>query len=149
MKSEIGEGYISVSARFLDALGDFKEIVKCVNITKEEQEELIISTLKQIENLHHKFPEKRILVNSDSTIFVERAKSLSYVFVNPGVISHVDTCSSSGYEANEKTFLDFLMIANAERIYLLCGMHMRISGYPYAASLLYSRPYEIIMYQHQ
>ena len=84
------------------------------------------------------------MVNSDSITFTERAQAFPYVFVNPGSITHIDNTRDKGYETFEKTFLDFFMIANAERIYLLKTGRMYKSGYPYAASLIYGKPFKVI-----
>ena len=73
------------------------------------------------------------------------AKTLPYVYENPGFVTHSDNVSNEGgYEQFEKTFLDFFMIANAEEIYLLKTGDMHKSGYPYAASLIYNKPFQII-----
>ena len=46
----------------------------------------------------------------------------------------------------EKTFLDFMMIANSEKIFLLKENRMRGSGYSFAASKVYNREFTIIEY---
>ena len=95
--------------------------------------------------LHDRYPGKHILVNSDSTTFLQTAAKLDYVYVIPGNITHIDGKNDTDeYNAYEKTFLDFFMIANAERIYLLRTGQMYNSGYPFAASKIYNRPFEKI-----
>lgn len=136
--------YISVSARFLDLIGDFKETFGQGELPEQEKKDLINKVLMQIHKLHQKRPDIKILVNSDSHIFLNAANSLPYVIESPGTISHLDTCDTSGYDFNEKTFLDFLLIANASRIYLLKTGKMHKSGYPFAASLLQNKPFQII-----
>ena len=114
-------------------------------LNKEEQDTLIAQNLTQLKYLHKKYPNKRILVNSDSTTFLQAAAEFDYVYIIPGNITHIDgTNSSSEYEAYEKTFLDFFMIANAERIFLLRTGLMYNSGYPLAASKIYNKPFEKI-----
>ena len=114
-------------------------------MTEAEKESLITRCIEQIEELHEKNPSKRVLVNSDSCTFLQRAAELDYVYTIPGNITHIDGKNSSDeYSAYEKTFLDFFMIANAERIYLLRTGQMYNSGYPFAASKIYNKPFEKI-----
>lgn len=145
-KSKIGDCYISTSFRFLNLLGDFNETVGVVEqLKKQEKRELIEKNIKQLQILHNKYPDKIILTNSDSATFLQEAMKFDYVYVIPGNITHIDgTNSSNEYEAYEKTFLDFFMIANAERIFLFRTGKMYRSGYPGIASLINNRPFEII-----
>lgn len=145
-KSNLGTQYISTSFRFMNLLGDFNETTGiCIQLPKGEKEELIEKNLKQLEALHKQFPEKKILVNSDSVTFLKHASNLEYVYIIPGNVTHIDANGDNDeYEVYEKTFLDFLMIANAEKIYLLRTGNMYNSGYPYAASLIYNKTFERI-----
>ena len=145
-KEILGGNYISTSFRFMNLLNDFNETVELHSkLTKEEQKALIAKNIEQLQNLHNRFPERRILVNSDSTTFLQEATKLSYVYIIPGNITHIDNKSiSSEYQTYEKTFLDFFMIANADKIYLMRTGQMYNSGYPFAASKIYNRPFEKI-----
>lgn len=145
-KEILGVGYISTSFRFMNLLNDFNETVELHGkLTQEERNELIVKNIEQLQLLHDKYPGKRILVNSDSTTFLQAAAGLDYVYIIPGNVTHIDGKNSSNeYETYEKTFLDFFMIANAERIYLLRTGQMYNSGYPFAASKIYNRPFEKI-----
>lgn len=145
-KEILGTNYISTSFRFMNLLDDFNETVELHGkLTKEEQKELITKNIEQLQLLHNKFQDKHILVNSDSTTFLQAAAKLDYVYVIPGNITHIDGKNSSNeYETYEKTFLDFFMIANAERIYLLRTGQMYDSGYPFAASKIYNKSFEKI-----
>ena len=145
-KATLGTGYISTSFRFMNLLGDFNETVELHSkLTKEEQGELITKSIEQIKILHNKYPDKRILTNSDSATFLQKAAELEYIYVIPGNVTHIDSKNGSDkYEVYEKTFLDFFMIANAERIYLMRTGQMYNSGYPFAASKIYNKPFEKI-----
>ena len=140
---EIGGNYISVSCRFLDLLGDFNETYGYnERLSESEAEKLLCKLLVQIELLHKKFPDNVILVNSDSITFLERVKELKYVYVIPGEVTHIDNSDERfSYEKYEKTFLDFFAIANAEQIYLLKSGRMYASGFPFAASKIYNKPF--------
>lgn len=145
-KALLGTNYISTSFRFMNLLNDFNETVELHSkLTKEEQNELIVKNIEQLQILHSKYPGKRILVNSDSTTFLQTAAKLDYVYTIPGNITHIDSKNNNDeYETYEKTFLDFFMIANAEKIYLLRTGQMYNSGYPFAASKVYNKPFEKI-----
>ena len=145
-KELIGECYISTSFRFMNLLHDFSETCPIEqNLTLAERKELISQNIEQIKKLHKQYPNKKILVNSDSTTFLKHAAILNYVYIIPGNITHIDGENvSNEYIIYEKTFLDFFMIANAEKIYLLRTGSMYDSGYPYAASKIYNKPFEKI-----
>lgn len=145
-KINLGTQYISTSFRFMNLLGDFNETTGiCAQLPKREKEELIEKNLKQLEALHKQFPEKKVLVNSDSVTFLNHASNFKFVYIIPGNVTHIDTNGSNDeYEIYEKTFLDFFMIANAEKIFLLRSGQMYNSGYPYAASKIYNKPFERI-----
>ena len=140
------EGYISVSCRFLDLLGDFNETCGYKEqLTESERESLLDMLTKCIEMLHTNHPNKKVLCNSDSKIFLTKVSTLDYTYVIPGEITHIDAHDSNGdYHFYEKTFLDFFMIAHADYIYMLKMGKMHNSGYPYAASLVYDKPYSVI-----
>lgn len=147
IQDNIGGKYISISARFLDLLSDFNEYCHTgVELTKEERSELIRRNLEQVELLHEKYPDYKVLVNSDSVTFLEKAKSLPFVYVIPGEITHVGALHQEigSYEKSEKTFLDFFMIAKAEKIFLIKTGQMLKSGFPYTASLIYNKSFEVI-----
>lgn len=145
-KRKLNNSYISTSFRFMNLLGDFNETTGInVELPNEEKKELIEKNLYQLQILHERFPNKKILVNSDSTTFLQIASKFEYVHVNPGNVTHIDANSEHDeYEVYEKTFLDFFTIANADRIFLLRTGRMYKSGYPYAASKIYNKPFEII-----
>lgn len=144
-KEKLGDEYISASFRFMDLLGDFNETVgKGMLETEVERRELVGTCLMQIEILHKKNPGKKILVNSDSKTFLQAADLLDYTYVIHGEIGHVDSPEEVEEGVHDKTFIDFFMIANASNIYCIVADGMYDSGFPYAASRLYDRPYRKI-----
>lgn len=140
-KEKLGDDYISVSFRFLDMLGDFNETCSRGALQAESRQQLIDKCLQQIEILHKKHSQKRVLVNSDSFSFLCEADKFDYTYIIPGEISHVDSNESVAADLHDKTMTDFFMIANAEYIYLVIADQMYDSGFPYAASRLYNRPF--------
>ena len=143
-RQRLGE-YVSVSARFLSMLGDFKETGENSSLPEAEAEALMARCLRQIEQLHEQHPESTILVNSDSMRFLQRAAVLPYIYIVEGRVAHTDLMDSEGADAMHlKLFLDFFLISRASHIYLLRTGLMRVSGFPYAASRLTGAPFSII-----
>lgn len=141
--------YVSISARFLNNLGDFTDTVDIEPLPKQQQEQLLSGCMECIRRCHELHPDKCILVNSDSKRFLDEASRLPYTYVVPGTITHIDTeCNDTGslYERYEKTILDYLLIANATHIYRIDGKWLHTSGYPLSASRINNRPFTILRY---
>ena len=99
--------FVSVSARFLDLLGDFREPKPGRQLDDDERESLITRCIDQLQSIHSQNPGTKVLVTSDSVTFLGRALQLDYVVSPEGTIAHVDTDVCSDHT---KTFLDFLLI---------------------------------------
>lgn len=148
-QARLNHSYVSISARFLNAFGDFTDTVDSEPLSPELQQQLLGDCMKCIEHCHDQHPDKLILVNSDSKIFLDEAKHLTYTYVVPGTITHIDTeChdAESLYARYEKTILDYLLISHAEHIYRIDGRWLHTSGYPLSASRIYNRPFTVIRY---
>lgn len=145
-KEQIGQEYISISCRFLDLLGDFNETYGYGEELSETEKDLLLRKIDEaILKLHAEYKDKMILVNSDSVSFLKRYMDKEFTYVVSGNVTHIDAKQGEySYEQYEKTFLDFMMIADAEKIFLIKSKEMHNSGYPYAASRVYGRSYEII-----
>lgn len=138
----LGSNYISISCRFMNLLGDFNETYSQKTLTELQRKEMINANINKIKEIHAQSPSKIILVNSDSITFLNHAKVLNFTYIIPGNITHIDNDSRQDYATYEKTFLDFFMIANASEILLFKHNEMYNSGYPYAASLIYNKPFK-------
>ena len=137
--------YVSVSARFLTLLGDFRETSGFTVLPDDEAEDLIRRNINQLEQLHLHHPDSLMLVNSDSTRFLSHAAQLPYVHVVEGGVAHTDLMEEDGAEQMHlKLFLDFLLISHADYVYLLRTGLMRASGYPYAASRIENKYFEVV-----
>lgn len=145
-KDIIGAGYISISCRFLDLLGDFNETFGYGEALPESEKKHLLNMIDEVvQKLHTDNPGKKILINSDSVTFLDKYKNTDFAYVIEGNVTHIDAQQSEySYEKYEKTFLDFMMIANADEIYLIKSSKMHKSGYPFAASKIYNKPFEII-----
>ncbi len=134
--SQIGGPYVSVSARFLNLIGDFNEQNFSVPLSEAQRERLLQNCEKQLQRLRQTYPDRRILVCSDSVTFLQRVQNADGVFVIPGTVSHIDNDSAHDYQYYEKTFVDFYAIAHAEKVFVLAGGGLLDSGFPYAAARL-------------
>lgn len=131
---ESGKEFIAASFRFMQLLGDFEDRCGGQELETEKKELYIKDALKQIVLLHSKHGGV-VLVASDSSVFVERAKALPYVYVIPGEISHVDAQGNTG-QTFDKEFLDLLLLSKAKYIYRLHRAPMHYSGFPLTAGMI-------------
>ena len=114
--NEIGGKYISITFRFIGLLGDFNDTYSTgITLTQEQKDDYIEHCLNAIKALRQKHKDvSRILVTADSNLFLSLAKELDYVYVVPGVVTHMD---GKGASSQLKTFLDFFIISKAESCY--------------------------------
>lgn len=141
---KIGKHYVSVSFRFVQLLGDFKD---CIGGTLpvSQQESLIKKSLDVLHGIKERNPNVDvILVTADSMRFLQEAKSLPFVYVIDGEVGHINYKSTD--EVNMKTFLDFFMIANAEKVYLAKSDMMYKSEFSRRASMIYNKEFEQVNY---
>jgi len=151
IRKEIGDNYISVSARFLELLGDFKEPSgKFVQLSEEEREKLILKCIEQIRRLKEQCPGiEKIVVTADSSRFLKRVEELSYCYVIPGNIAHIETKAKDTeeeFQIHLKTFVDFFVIAHAKASYLLVGENMHHSNFSKRAAQVYGHLFEEIIF---
>lgn len=139
--SEVRDKYISISFRFMNLLGDF-EADKIEQLNQKEKDLLIEKCKKSIEVIHKSHPKiKKILLTSDSNHFIDCCQNINYIYTVPGDITH------SGISGNSqmKTFIDFLMISNAEKAFLVIGPKMYKSGFAKTAAKVGNIPFEIMI----
>ena len=142
----IGSEYISVTFRFQNLLGDFKEGSSC-ELSKREQEEYIEMCLMQIQKLHSKHPDMKILVTADSVRFCRIAnEKYQYVYIIPGNVVHMSYTRDASIDVYLKSFVDLFMLANASKLFLLVTGRMYHSGFAQTASFIYNKPYEVIKF---
>lgn len=144
-KSQIQNStYISISFRFTTLLGDFND---CTNLTlsKSEQEEYIRICINAIRDIHNEAPiHEYVLITADSISFLNRVKTeLKDIktYIIPGKVGHIDYNYND--DVNMKTFLDFLMIADAEAVYLVKYGKMYGSEFAKTAAMVNNKKFEI------
>ena len=143
-RQAIGGAYISVSFRFMQLLGDF---IDCDGDTlpTEQQDDLIRRSILVLQELKGQNRDiTHILVTADSIRFLQKAKQLSFVYIVEGKVGHINFESSD--EVYMKTFLDFFMISNAQKVYLAKSEKMYNSDFARRASMINCRPFNIIEY---
>lgn len=144
IQQRLGENYISVSARFMELLGDFTE-PKQARHPLGEQEQLILmeQCVNAIIKLHK--PEQRILLTSDSNKFLHFAASrLDFIDVIEGEVCHISVDSDNRDSADLKTFADFFAIAGASESYLLLRGDMYNSNFSRRSAQSAGRELKII-----
>lgn len=136
------QGYISVSFRFVQLMGDFKEAWGDV-LPEEEKVALINKSIAVIQELNQK-EKKRVFVTSDSRIFLAEAAKLEYVYVAPGKIGHIGFSMES--DVYMKMFVDFMLISKADHVYMAHSGKMYRSNFARTAALSSGAPFDVISY---
>ena len=142
---KIGENYISISYRFTHILGDPIDVY-IPELSQEEKDALIEKSILCIYQLHSEYPKLKILVNSDSVIFLDRVKllQLPYVYITPGTPVHIDQNLESDIISYLKTFLDFYLISMAQKIILVKSEKMYNSAFPRYAAIMGNKDFSIL-----
>ena len=131
-QKQIDKGYVSVSFRFMQLFGDFKD-VRGNTLSEKEQEELAEKCLGFIDSVHLQNPETpTVFVTSDSMKFMSYLNRLDYVVSIPGEISHLGISASK--ESCLKTFIDYYMISKAKKAYLGYSGEMYKSNFARSAA---------------
>lgn len=145
--NNIGGEFYSMSFRFISLLGDFEDKDSRFDELDNEsdKEDYIEHCLNAIRNVYNKMPEKRkILVTTDSSLFMARLDTIQYVYIIPGMVGHMDV-DKSNYELHLKTFLDFIMISKAEKCYSYqYGKMYGATKFAMTAALIGGKEYEVI-----
>lgn len=136
VKKAIAGPYITVSARFCNLLGDFNEEVYNEPLPHNEQQQLLSSCIAQLKALKQRYPDKQLVVCSDSTTFLDISREAVGAYIIKGTVSHIGNDTVRSYDYYEKTFLDFFTIAHADAVFLLLGPGMYRSGFPQAAAMI-------------
>lgn len=139
------EKYISISFRFQNLLGDFKEWKFKELKNDSDKKKLCGDALACIKNLFEK-TQKRILVTADSPHFLEMAKALDYVVTVPGKSLHIDYNKSNDVKDYIKSFVEFILISRASHIYFYQNKKFKTypSNFPQYAAKLANKTCEFI-----
>lgn len=144
-------GYVGAVFRFQNLLGDFPEYRFKAIADEAEREALMEQCLGALKNLRARYADKLLLVTSDSVTFLQRAVQVDGVRIIPGTMVHMDgnkdvnAASRSKYEVYLKSFLDFYMLSEAEKIYRIGTRRMYPSEFPLYAAKVHDIPFESIV----
>ena len=136
--------FIAISTRFMELLGDFNEHRdrEAAGLPEAEREALLARCGAELERIHQAHPEERILVTSDSKRFLDYAtERFDFVRILPGRIGHIDVARADEREVHTKTFLDFLVLAEAKQHYYLVGGGMYRGNFSRRAAQINNRPF--------
>lgn len=141
--TQLGDsGYIACVFRFQNLLGDFKEYhVK--PLPKPQQQQLIEQNIGMLRKIAERSTVP-VLVTSDSAAFLSEAKKLTNIYTIPGKVVHVDNVSGAEKEVYMKSFVDFLMLSRARRIYSIGTDIMYRTDFPLYAAKINAIPFERI-----
>ena len=134
--------YISLTFRFRQLLGDFKEGGDILPIS--ERETYIQRCIRGIKSLHTQYPDERVLVTSDSKTFLDQLSNLDYVYVIPGTVVHMGFTFDASQDTYMKSFVDYFMLSNAKKVFQMTDKQLFQSGFPKRAAMLNNVPYEEI-----
>ena len=121
--TEIDIEYVAVHLRLMNLLGDKVETVgENLTLDHDAQLRLIKACSDKIQKIKTENEGKRIMLCSDSNIFVNHMLSLMPdLFVIPGEVKHIDTAGRTDDSQNIKLFLDYYLIAGAQKVYSIYG----------------------------
>ena len=139
----LGKKYISVSFRFTTIMGDFTD---CAGKEYQEEDKILLlkNCVQAVENIRKYAPtHDKVLITADSERFLNYAKdNLEYIYIRPGKVGHIDYDNND--DVNMKTFLDFMLISKAEKVYLVKNKDMYNSAFAKTAAMIYNKDFEII-----
>jgi hypothetical protein len=139
--------FISAAFRFLQLLGDFKESNEKLTVLPDsERKNLMGRCIENLEEIYSENDCAKMLVTSDSMSFLEETKRLPYVYVIPGEVRHIDTCKYTGKDVNTKLFLDYFVLSQSKKVYLVVDGQMYNSGFSYRAALTNNVPFIVKRY---
>lgn len=143
-KADIGKDYIVVHLRFLNLLGDKVETAINPELPLEEKEILMKKCFEQIESLEKKH-QMRVMLASDSMKFIEYVRSKNEnIYVVPGEVKHIDTAGDTNTDENLKMFLDYYLIAGAQKVYNIVGKGMWKSAFSEYPAMIGNTSFERI-----
>lgn len=140
--------YVASVLRFQQLLGDFEE--ENFEILPENERKLLIDRCcRKIEELHNtRHSDKKMLVTSDSTTFLQTLQERypDFILTIPGKVVHMDYTTDADFPVYAKSFVDMFMVARARHVYLLRTGKMYRSGFAKRAALMTDTPYEEIAF---
>lgn len=148
-KNKLGNGYISVSLRFVNLLGDSNEkVYGYKSLDSEEQQGLIDANLSVLKKLIGINSNKKFLVTSDSFGFISAVEGalLDNVYFIKGSEVHHHIAFSDNVSDKEvtKSYVEFMLISESVVAYQIQIGPMYESKFPKWAACVNNVPYYLI-----
>jgi len=141
--NKIGPHYIGCVFRFQSLLGDFKEY-NFEALVELEKQSLINKCVDALITLKNE-SKKPVLVTSDSSTFLSVVSSMDGIFTMEGKVVHLDCVNEESDEVYMKSFVDFMMLSKAEKIYSVGTDKMYPTEFPLYAAKINNIPFERIL----
>lgn len=141
--SRINQSYIACQFRFRALMGDFKED-GAPTLPYSEQQQLMNTCINVLHTLRnrHKLP---ILVTSDSSTFLSRISEMENIFTISGKVAHINYTLDADEDTYLKSFVDFMMLSKAQKVYSVVSGQMYPSAFPLYAAKVNNVPFERIV----
>lgn len=139
----INSSYISIHTRFTSLLGDFKDTTSGV-LDKDSKQNLLESLRNEVERISRasKIP---VYVMSDSQLFLDDVSHSIDVKIIKGQSVHMDDFNKdNNIKAQEKTLIDFFVLAGSDCVYFIRKGNMYNSNFSRYASIVGNCKFEVI-----
>ena len=141
VKKEIRKPYIGIQFRFVQLLGDFKD-VKYQTLSSQKQEGLIQRCINVIQKIQSQYADYKIFLSSDSQKFINATHAMQGIFSIEGEILHIDYTNLAESNHYEKTFLDFFVLGGSTAIFNITGKGMIPSGFSKLSAQIHNVPFK-------
>ena len=143
-REALANGYISMTFRFMELLGDFKDWGHMSALPPKERQALIDHCLAAIDRIRRQHPDiSRVHVTSDSITFRQAvARTYDYAYVVEGEVGHIDFHDKKTDAAIVTTLTDFFLISQARKAYSVKTPQMYGGDFARVASLINGIPFE-------
>jgi len=140
----IGTKYVCAVLRFQNLLGDFEEYGFKPLHSYNEKKSLIKKCKQAIIELQQK-ENCKILTTSDSQTFLRELNDIKNVYAFPSKIVHIDSVEGEKKNVYMKSFLDFYLLSESEKIFSIGSDIMYDSDFPRYAAKVNNIPFERIL----
>lgn len=135
---QLGGEYDAMVFRMMQLFGDFVDDGE--TLIGEERVEYMNRCLNFVRQ--HVVVGRKLLVTSDSKCFLDRAAEIEGVYVIPGEVVHIAFTFDAEKKTYMKSFVDYFVLAGAQRITLVRDKKMYHSGFAKRAALLNGAEYK-------
>ncbi|MEC3878257.1 hypothetical protein [Parapedobacter sp. 10938] len=135
--------FIACVFRFQNLLADFKEY-QFKPLPPSDRQALLSKNVNALKRISEQ-SDVPVLVTSDSSTFLAVVKDLKNIYTIPGKVVHIDNVIDAESEVYLKSFVDFLMLSRAQKIYSLGTGIMYKTDFPKYAAKVHDIPFERIL----